>query len=565
MEQLDKILSDIFIRTGEFSPEEMDEFTAAARRAGQPLNTYLTRRGLTTEKKVLTTLAEELDLPVVNLTQTNIAPEVVRRVPVKFAWYYKFMPLAIRGQTLTLAAPAPLDVTTQDEIRTHLGLAPEIALACAADVREAIKRHYGLASDTVDRIMTEHRETDLAEDTRIEELDEKSDEASVSRLVNHIILDAYRERATDIHIEPYRNRVRVRYRIDGVLVDANLPPDVRHLLLPMLSRIKIMANLNIVEKRTPQDGSMVVRAEDQDLDLRVSTLPTPRGESLVIRILPGKVRLFDLAKLGFDADHLQVLRTLIRKPHGIIFLTGPTGSGKTTTLYACLNTINSPETKIITLEDPVEYEVEGITQVQVTPKVGLTFASGLRNILRHDPDIIMVGEVRDRETADIAVRTALTGHLVFSTLHTNDAVSGVVRLVEMGVEPYLVASSVEAFVAQRLVRVICPHCKTETDEISKALADEIRDALRLDAGARIGVRHGTGCEHCHRTGFYGRTAIYEMLPVTDAVRDAILERPRPDHLREVAAREGMRSLRVAGWRKGVAGITTPAEVLKATG
>jgi type II secretory ATPase GspE/PulE/Tfp pilus assembly ATPase PilB-like protein len=382
-------------------------------------------------------------------------------------------------------------------------------------------------------------------------------------LVNEIIHEAYKKRATDIHIEPYRNKVRFRYRIDGVLVDANLPENIRHFLPAILSRIKIMANLSITEKRLPQDGSAVVKTQEQQMDLRISTMPTPRGESMVIRILPSRVMLFSLEKLGFNKEGVAEFRDLIKSPHGIIFLTGPTGSGKTTTLYACLNEINSTEKKIITIEDPVEYEMPGITQVQVNPKVSFSFATGLRSILRHDPDIIMVGEVRDPETAEIAIKTALTGHLVFSTLHTNDAASGVTRLVDMGIEPYLVASSVEAFIAQRLVRVVCDQCKAE-DHPPASIVQEIRASLNLGAQQSVKIYKGKGCDHCNNTGYFGRIAIYENLMLNDRIRAAILEKPRSDYIKRIAVEEGMLTLRQNGWKAVLAGITSYDEVLNVT-
>ena len=343
-----------------------------------------------------------------------------------------------------------------------------------------LKKYYGLASDTIDRILTKDpnkRNADGNQETWVEDIEKKSEDPSVAKLVNQIILEAYQKRATDIHIEPYRDKMRLRYRIDGILMDANLPPEARHFLLPMVSRIKIMSNLSITEKRLPQDGSTVVRTKDQDLDLRISTMPALRGESMVIRILPTKSMRTRLEDLGLNEQNARKFRELIQSSHGIIFVTGPTGSGKTTTLYACLHELNRDDQKIITIEDPIEYEMDGITQIQISPKLNFSFAEGLRSILRHDPDIIMVGEVRDLDTAEIAIRTALTGHLVFSTLHTNDAASGITRLIDMGVEPYLVASSVEAFVAQRLIRLICPQCKEEDAQVPDTVRQEMSRSL----------------------------------------------------------------------------------------
>jgi type II secretory ATPase GspE/PulE/Tfp pilus assembly ATPase PilB-like protein len=344
------------------------------------------------------------------------------------------------------------------------------------------------------------------------------------------------------------------------LIDGNLPPEAKLFLLPMLSRIKIMSNLSITEKRLPQDGSAVVRTNDQDLDLRISTIPTPRGESMVIRILPTKSMRTTLESLGFNKHNATQFRNLITKPHGIIFVTGPTGSGKTTTLYACLNELNRDEHKIITIEDPIEYEMQGITQIQINQKIHFGFAEGLRSILRHDPDIIMVGEVRDLDTAEIAIRTALTGHLVFSTLHTNDAASGISRLIDMGVEPYLVASSVEAFVAQRLVRVICPQCKVEDLDSVPIVREEMVRSLSLPSN-NFKIYKGSGCDHCHGTGFFGRTAIYEILPMTEAIRILLSDQPHVEEIKKAAIASGMQTLRQNGWQCVYNGLTTPSEVM----
>lgn len=365
----------------------------------------------------------------------------MKKNPTRIAFYYNFFPLKIEGKTLTIAVSYLLDIKTQDEIRTHLGCNIKMMLASKEDISDALKRYYGLGADTLEKISPPQREVSLKEE--IEDIEESVEDASVIRLVNQILLDAYKRRATDIHIEPYRGEISIRYRIDGVLYDINVSSEIKRFILPIISRIKIMCNLNIVEKRLPQDGRPIVKTQEQTLDLRVSTLPTPYGESVVIRILPTKM-LFSLEKLGLSERDLKILESLISKPHGIIFITGPTGSGKTTTLYACLSKLNTKHRKIITIEDPIEYELNGITQMQVMPEIGLDFARGLRSTLRHDPDIIMIGEVRGLETAEIAIRMALTGHLVFSTLHTNDAPSGITRLLDIGIEPYLVASSIEA-------------------------------------------------------------------------------------------------------------------------
>lgn len=561
----DKAIFDSLTKFSILSEADAQKFLTEAQKIRQSFKEFLLQRELVTEKQILICLSQTYGIEMAELRHREIDASIIAKVPIKIASYYKFIPISEENGILTVAVSFPLDVKTQDEIRMHIGYQIHPVLIPETDLVTAFKKYYGFASETIDKIMTKEPRTrsTQSEDTTqwIEDIEKQTDNPTVSNLVNQIILEAYRMRATDIHIEPYRDKVRFRYRIDGVLVDASLPDEARHFLSAILSRIKILANLSITEKRLPQDGSAVVRTKEQQLDLRVSTIPTPRGESMVIRILPTKVIHFSLERLGFNPDSVSRFRELIKKPYGIVFITGPTGSGKTTTLYACLNELNASSRKIITIEDPVEYEIAGITQVQVNQKVNFDFSTGLRSLLRHDPDIIMVGEVRDVETAEIAIRTALTGHLVFSTLHTNDAASGVTRLIDMGIEPYLVASSVEAFVAQRLVRVICPKCKIESTKDMTAIKQEISLSLHLDAADSIKIYEGKGCDHCNNTGYYGRIAIYEILAMNDAIRQAILTKPRSDYVKSVALREGLVTLRQNGWRAVVDGVTTPTEVL----
>ena len=562
---INKILVEVLLKKNLLTREQLDRYIAQAQTAQDNLETHLIRQGILTDRQIMEALSLELHLETIDLRNFVIDRSVIDRVPVRFTSYYKFVPVRIEGQTITLAVSVPLDVRTQDDLRVHLGLQPKIVLALEKDIYEALKKYYGLASDMIERILTQQpsQKKERDEDKWVEDIERQSDDPSVAQLVNQILLEAYQKRATDIHIEPYRNKIRLRYRVDGVLVDANLPNEAKHFLLPMISRIKIMSNLSITERRAPQDGSAIVRTKDQDLDLRVSTIPTPHGESMVIRILPTKTILFSLEKLGFNQENVEKFREMIKRPHGIIFVTGPTGSGKTTSLYACLHEINLPGRKIITIEDPVEYEMEGITQIQVNAKVDLDFAKGLRSILRHDPDILMVGEVRDLETAEIAIRTALTGHLVFSTLHTNDAASGVTRLIDMGVEPYLVASSVEAFVAQRLVRVICPSCKEEDRTPLPEIREEMAQLLKINL-KDVRIFKGKGCDQCNQTGFFGRTAIYEIMELNEFLRAEIIHKPRAEHLKYIAVQQGMRTLRQDGWKNVCEGITTPGEVLNVT-
>lgn len=568
MKKYNKIVARSLVDNNVLSAKEIDSYLAEAEAKGEPLKDYLLEHGLVTERQLLIALSQTYHMETVDLTNIVIPQDLIKKIPVKFVAYYQFMPLSEQGNVLSIASAFPLDVKIQDEIRMHLGKPIKVFLSLQTQINECIRLHYGLASDMLDKII--HKDPDQIKDKDtltgawIEDLEQTTQDPTVASLVNQIILEAYKKRATDIHIEPYRHKVRFRYRIDGVLIDANVPKEVKHFLPMILSRIKILANLSITEKRLPQDGSAVVKTKDQHLDLRVSTMPTPRGESMVIRILPTKVMHLSLEQLGFDTASEEHFRKLIQKPHGIIFMTGPTGSGKTTSLYACLNEINSPDKKIITIEDPIEYEMEGITQIQVNAKINFGFSTGLRNILRHDPDIIMVGEVRDVETAEIAVRTALTGHLVFSTLHTNDSASGITRLIDMGVGPYLITSSVEAFIAQRLVRLICPKCKAEDKDPAFGLKEEIAGSLHLKDTTGIRLYKGKGCDYCNRTGYYGRVAIYEILVMNDAIRAAILDKPRSDYIKRVAMEQGLVTLRQNGWKAVLEGITTPSEIMNVT-
>jgi len=441
-----------------------------------------------------------------------------------------------------------------EDLRLHLGYDVDRILAPESEILLALRRYYGVGADTVEEILTNTTSAERKDKPKIDDVDilEKSaEDASVVKLVNQILTEAVSTRTTDIHIEPYRDKVRVRYRIDGILYDMKLPEQVKYLHQAIVSRIKILSNLNVVERRLPQDGRAIIKVQDEQVDLRISIIPSNYGESVVIRILPMHL-LFNLDDLGFTPSDLKNLTEAMFKPHGILFLTGPTGSGKTTTLYACLNKLNKDAVKIITLEDPVEYELSGIMQIQVRPEIGFTFANALRSVLRHDPDIMMVGEVRDLETAELAIRTALTGHLIFSTLHTNDAASGATRLMDIGIEPYLVASSVNAFISQRLVRVICPDCKTEMKN-----KDLLPDILK-----NIKIHYGKGCDNCKNIGYKGRTAIYELLVINEHIQELILRKAPATQIKNKARETGFRTLLDSGIEKIKAGETTPEEVFR---
>ncbi len=560
----DILLSEALVEKGMINRQDADTLLKETDETRMSLQNILLERRIFTESDILQVLAQKLGLQLVNLRGTSPDPDVIGRIPVKVASYYKFVPVRIEGKALVVAVAAPLDLKTQDEIRMQLGLDIVTALAPENDVADSLKGWYGLGADTLEKMVSStSQQQGTPSPEVIEDIAKLAGDASVIKIVNQIIIDAYKKRATDIHIEPFREELSLRYRVDGLLYDAHIPEEMKNFLNAIISRIKIMSNLNIVERRLPQDGRAVVKIQNQVLDLRISTMPTPHGESIVIRILPTKM-LFSLERLGLAKSDLHIFESLIQKPHGIIFVTGPTGSGKTTTLYACLTRINTKERKIITIEDPIEYEMPGITQIQVMSEIGLDFSRGLRSMLRHDPDVMMVGEVRDLETAEIAIRVALTGHLVVSTLHTNDAASGVTRLIDIGLEPYLLASSVEAFIAQRLVRVLCEHCKIEDTQIPREVRELIARDLGLASAAEVKVYKGKGCPNCNSTGFYGRTGIYEILLVDEPVKELIVKKMPSDHIKRLGLSRGMRTLRQDGWQKVLAGLTTPEEVMKVT-
>ena len=545
---------------GVITPAQLEMALKEQKKTGELLGLTLIRLGFVDEESVyLPVLAENLGVEYVHLQNAEIPREAIAQIPAQFAYHYKVIPVEYKGGVLTVALTRPLDIHVLDDIGLVVKARLKPVLAAEKDIMEAVRKYYGIGAETIERMMDT---TDVKKESAslTESVEEIGTEASVAKFVNQILFEAYRDRATDIHIEPFEEELRIRYRIDGLLYDAKVPPNIKHFKDSIISRIKIMSNLNIAEKRLPQDGRLRVRAGNVDLDLRVSFLPTHHGESVVIRIL-SSAKLYDMKELGLPAKDMVLLDGLIKKPHGIIFVTGPTGSGKTTTLYSCLSRVNKLDRKIITIEDPIEYQLGGVTQIQINPKVGLTFAAGLRSMLRHDPDIMMVGEVRDLETAEIAIQVALTGHLVFSTLHTNDAASAVTRLLDMGIEPYLVSSSVECFIAQRLVRLICPRCK----EPRKITAEFIKEfGLTPEEVSGATIYEGKGCEACKMTGYFGRQAIYEFLVLNDDIRDMVLGHKTANQIKQKAIQNGMRTLRQDGWEKVKRGLTTPSEVIRVT-
>ncbi len=565
-------VEEALIKRNLLTPDRLQEARQEHEKNGEPVERILLRKGYVREEDLARTVAEKYKLPFIRFGKFLISKDVIDKVPAKIALHYKMVPIKFSDNVLTVALADPQDVRILDEIRMALKsqYRIEAVVATESEIGAAIKKYYGLGAETVEG-MIEHSEdrasaaaaVEESEEGEIDDIEKLAGDASIVKLVNQVLLEAWRKRATDIHIEPYRQKLQLRYRVDGMLYPSEVPERIRRFLPAIISRIKIMSNLNIVERRLPQDGRASIKVGPHKMDLRISILPTAHGESVVIRILPTSM-LFRLEDLGLDEAHLKILAELILKPYGIIFVTGPTGAGKSTTLYASLSKINTPERKIITIEDPVEYELEGITQIQVLPQIGLTFAQGLRSMLRHDPDVMMVGEVRDFETAELAIRIALTGHLVVSTLHTNDAASAVTRLLDMGIDPFLIVSSVECFIAQRLVRILCVKCKKDDKrEITKELKEEIIAAQR-GADKVLKLKAGEGCEECNFSGFKGRTGIHEFLLLGKPIKDLIMKKASADEIKRVAIQQGMRTLRQAGWDKVMKGITTLEEILRVT-
>jgi type II secretion system protein E len=555
------LLGELLIQRGLLKRDQLDQALAARQNDPRYLGQILLQMGLVNEEELLPILAEQVGVPYVLLRHIEVQPEILAKVPAKFASQYTLFPLGLQNGALKVAVADPFDVQALDELKLLLGMDIKAVWASPRQIHEAIHRHYGVGASAVERLLDTGTVAATQEIKTTEDLSAKVNEASVVSFVNQLLLTAVKDRATDIHIEPFDQALRIRQRVDGVMYEMPVPADLLKLHNAIVSRIKVMAQLDIAEKRLPQDGRIKVRLDGQELDLRISVLPTSFGETVEVRLLSSTM-LFSLKDLGLNDGHLKVLVEMIQKPHGIIFVTGPTGSGKSTTLYACLSRLNAPNVKILTIEDPIEYQLHGITQLQVHPKIGFSFAAGLRSMLRHDPDIMMVGEVRDPETAEITIRSALTGHLVFSTLHTNDAAGGVTRLLDMSIEPYLVASSVLCFIAQRLVRVVCPSCAD-----TRPADPGLRQQFGLPEGTPVpaALRYGKGCASCKQTGYKGRTAIHEILALTEPIQRLILSRASSHDIGALAQREqGMLTLRQDGWQRILKGQTTPEEVLRVT-
>ncbi|MBU1692730.1 MAG: GspE/PulE family protein [Verrucomicrobia bacterium] len=554
-------LAVLLERMGLFTPAQIEEVLAQYQPGGPSLAVLAAGKGYAREEIFLEKMAEVLGLPYLRVGEQSIPADVLARLPPKAVFQYNVVPVAMENNVLRVATSDPFYPGLVDSLRLASGLRVRLALSPAGDLAKAAKKFYGVGAETMEQMIQDNRIEVAPEEEALgkQDLGELDQEASVVKFVNQVIWEAHQDRGTDIHLEPMETDLRIRYRIDGVLHQTPVPPQLKRFQPAIISRIKVMAGMDIAEKRLPQDGRISLRIRGEEIDVRVSTMPTVYGESVSLRLLMRSSGMLGMDKLGLNPRDEAVLKKLIHKPHGILLVTGPTGSGKSTSLYAWLHTINSIDKRILTIEEPIEYEMAGINQIQVRPEIGLTFAVGLRHILRQDPDVIMVGEIRDKETAEIAIRAALTGHLVFSTLHTNDAAGAVTRLVDMGIEPFLVASSIEALIAQRLVRRLCSSCRRPWSVDPKILEAAGFPKERLSEG---GIYESIGCEECRMTGFRGRTGIYEILVVTDAIRPLVVSRASSNEIKAAAIRHGMRTLRTDGWTKVLEGITTLEEVLR---
>jgi len=553
-------LGNRLVDQGTLTFEDWNRILQQSQLSGIPPGRLLIQEHVTGEADLLRDLADISQLPFKALQEFELNAEITGRMNAKTALRYQVMPVEASSSHVTLATATLPEPMMEDSLKMLLGCSIRWVLVMESALHKSLSHFYGLGAQNIHEIITTTRTDDLTFEGA--DIGEGSEEAGMIEFVHNIILEAIKMRATDIHIEPFEDHVVLRYRIDGLLQNVPLPEGIAKLKRSIASCIKSMAHMDIAEKRKPHDGRIKVRAVNEEFDLRVSVLPTRHGETVNMRILSRDSMLISLANLGIQEEDLPMIKYLGGLPHGIVLLTGPTGSGKTTTLYAMLNELKSDTVKIITVEDPIEYQMEGISQLQVNSKIGLTFAGYLRSILRHDPDIVLVGEIRDSETADIAVRASLTGHLVLSTLHTNDAPSAVTRLVDMGVEPYLVSSCLEGVIAQRLVRRVCAKC-AKPSEVDPALLPELETQFG-SVPDLSGVVHGEGCADCNYTGYRGRTALHEIMMMDDDIRSEIIGNRPANVIRERAEEKGLKSLRQKGWGMVVNGMTTVEEVLRVT-
>lgn len=558
------LLGQMLVKKNVIDERQLEIALETSDKTNEYLGKTIVDLGFADENKVFEVVSEQLKIPYVQIKNFEIPKELISKVQAKIAYYYQTIPLKFKDNILEIAMINPCSIRAIDEIKLFLGSKVRPLLAGHRDMEEAFKKYYGLGAETIENMLKDEpapkENTDTQQKEKIGFSIDQSNAvlvgASVAKLVDQIFMQALNDNATDIHLEPYRNDYRLRYRIDGELYDIKMANNFKKFQEAIINRIKIMANLDISQKRLPQDGRILINANNLPVDLRVSILPTPWGEAIEIRILQHKMNLA-LETLGLSSEDFKKINKLINKPHGIVLLTGPTGSGKTTALYSFLNKIKSPQKKIITIEDPIEYEIEQAMQMQANPNIGFGFANALRSMLRHDPDILMVGEIRDAETAQIATRLAITGHLVFSTLHTNSAISSVARLSDMGIEPYLIASSLEGVIAVRLVRKICQHCK-----ITYRPSRELAETFGLKPFEKL--HKGKGCSHCHQSGYKGRTAVFEILTIDNKIKEMIVNKAPTESIKKYATEKGFKTLKSDGLEKAKAGVTTVEEIYKAT-
>jgi len=568
------LLGEMLIWSGKLTSEQVNKALEIQKKTKQPLGQIVVDQGYITEDELMSCLSNQMNLKTIDLSEDKISKEVVNLIPASLAKKYKLIPVRQSGNEIVVAMTDPTNILAIDEVRFATGLKVIPRLAKNSDILELIERFYSASGTDIANLSSEEvsefsfndgvdlnlaDESDSAFD--IDAAKKGSEEKPIIQLVNKIIYDAIREGCSDIHFEPYEKSFRIRYRIDGVLETVMNPP--KKFAPAIISRVKIMSKLDIAERRLPQDGRIKVNLNTSNgrksIDIRISTTPTVYGEKVVMRLLDKDNLRTDLRELGLEGNDLKKLKKALAAPYGIILVTGPTGSGKSTTLYAALSTLNKQDVNIMTAEDPVEYNLEGINQVPVKESIGLTFSSALRSFLRQDPDIIMVGEIRDTKTADVASRAALTGHLVLSTIHTNDAPSTITRLVDMGIEPYLIASSLNCIISQRLARKICPRCKHEV-KVSTTYLKNI--GFSEEESETVHIYEGKGCKYCRNSGYKGRVAIYEILEVTENIKDAILRNSSVSQIREIATGESLVSLRQNGLKKVKEGITTISEIIR---
>jgi len=557
-----QVFRDTLVNMGLVSDEQLESALKEQKETGDRLGDILVRLEFINREAITKALASHFGLVPINIKEYSPPKKIINLIPPAVARRYKLLPLKFEDDILTVALSDPLDFLAIDNLEKTIGHKINPVLAREHDIESKLTQYYGVAEETLSTLVTEISEANLSiAGLETEGIEETEEDAPIIKFVSMLILEAFKARASDIHVEPMINRLRIRYRVDGILQEVQAPP--KKIQPSVLSRIKLLAGMKIEEKRLPQDGRILVTIMGKTLDLRVSALPGIHGESVVMRILDKSSLLLGLGELGFIEEDQKKWSEVIKTTNGIILVTGPTGSGKTTTLYAVLNELNTPDKKIITVEDPVEYQLSGINQVPVNPQIDLTFANALRSMLRQAPDVILVGEIRDTETAEIAVRAALTGHLVFSTLHTNDAASALTRLVDMGVKPFLVSSSVQAILAQRLVRTVCKKCGESyqpPDDVLKIIEQEMGPGILKNAV----FKKGRGCEQCNNTGYKGRLGIFELLVMSEPIRELIMGQIVSRKIRDLARKEGMKLLREDGWLKVCKGITTAEEVMSIT-